>query len=210
MNKLKELENFVEDRLRLVRDKTIILNKVSAKTWIIIGIIFALLSAFWEWTVGWLGSLILGKTFFIYPYSSLKYTSLSGMITWGIFTTVLAFIAMQVTKLDTITNVKKTLKGNHTLVIDFLKGKFVLPKKIPVYAILVAGVAGAIVGTMCEGLWGWISQFVRGEINYIYPGSILKYTSFASIPIWGLFSAVYFVLTYNLILLLEKNQVKNG
>ena len=203
---IKGIESFVEDKLSAVREKTIILKKVSVKTWIIIGIIFALLSAFWEWIIGWAGHLILGKPFFVYPFSSLKYTTLTGMITWGIFATVGMFLAMQAAKLDTVQNLTKNLKEDYVQVKDFLKGKFILPKKLPIYTIVIAGVAGAIVGTLCEGLWGFASQFVRGHITWIYPDSILKYTSFAGMPIWGIFGSVYFVLTHKLILFLEKHQ----
>lgn len=194
------------NKLKPIIDKVIVFNKISVKTWIIVGIIFALLSAFWEWIIGWLGHLILGEPFFIYPYSSLKYTSLTGIITWGLFTTVCMFITMQATKLDTVKNVAKTLREDYGLVKDFLKDKFVLPKKLPMQYIVLVGFGGAIVGTTCEGLWGYISQFIRGHISYIYPGSILKYTSFASIPIWGIFSAVFFILTYNLIQILENGR----
>jgi magnesium-transporting ATPase (P-type) len=204
MNTIDEIKGEVEGALKQITEKFLFLNKISARTWIILGVVFAFFSAFWEWIVGWLGSLILGRTFFIYPYSSLVYTSVTGIITWGLFTTILMFIAMQVTKLSTVTILTKDLKADYGQVRQVLKDKFVLPKKLPTRYVVIAGFAGAIIGTMCEGLWGWVSQFFRGHITYIYPGSVLKYTSFASIPIWGMFSAIFFVFGYNLILWLER------
>jgi len=206
---MSELKEFIEDKIKFVKDKVIVLNQVSIRTWIIIGLLFAFLCAFWEWIVGWLGHLVLGEPFFIYPYSSLKYTTISGILSWGLFATICMFIAMQVSKSTAVRNVLKTVKEDYTSIKDFLKGKFVLPKKIPTYYVLIAGLVGAIVGTTCEGLWGFILHFIQGHVTWIYPGSILKYTSFASIPIWGFFSATYFVLTHNLILLLERKQIKN-
>jgi hypothetical protein len=206
MNKLDEIKSVVESKLDLIKDKVIVFKSISPKTWIIIGILFAFLSAFWEWIVGWLGYLILGRPFFIYPFSSLKYTDPVGIATWGAFAATGMFIAMQATKFDTVKNLKKILGEDYSRILDFLKDKFVLPKKLPFYAIIIAGVVGAIVGTTCEGLWGFILQFVKGHIVWIYPSSILKYTSFASIPIWGVFGSAYFVLTHKLILVLEKHQ----
>jgi hypothetical protein len=210
MSNLEKIEGFVEDKIKRVKDKAIILKTVSVRTWVIIGIIFAFLCAFWEWLVGWIGHLILGKPFFIYPFSSLKYTDPTGIATWGAFAVVTMFIAMHVAKLTAVKNVMLTVKEDYVLIKDYLSDKFVLPKRIRIRHLVIAGVIGAIVGTICEGLGGFIFQFVRGHIVWIYPDSILKYTSFASIPIWGMFSVVYFVLTYNLILILEKNQIEHA
>lgn len=208
MNKLDEIKSVVESKLDLIKDKAIVLKSISPKTWIIMGIIFAFLCAFWEWVVGWLGHLILGRPFFIYPSSVLKYTDPTGIVAWGAFAIVTMFIAMQVAKSTAVKNIMVTAKEDYASIKDYLSNKFVLPKRICIRHLLIAGAVGAIVGTICEGLGGFIFQFVRGHIVWIYPGSMLKYTSFASIPIWGLFSSVYFVLTYNLILLLEKHQTK--
>jgi hypothetical protein len=210
MSNLEKIEGFVEDKIKRVKDKAIILKSVSVRTWVIIGIIFAFLCAFWEWIVGWLGNLILGRTFFIYPFSSLKYTDPTGIATWGVFAVVTMFIAMQVAKSTAVKHIKLAVKEDYASVKDYLSDKFVLPKRIRIRHLVIAGVIGAIVGTICEGLGGFIFQFIRGHIVWIYPSSILKYTSFASIPIWGMFSVVYFVLTYNLILLLERKQIEHA